>query len=155
MCNFVYAKGSLKEQCLEICGFHYVQFFVRKRKIQGRVPWDFRLQIFWKICGNIHSSRCTTIVADIGANLPPVSLILVANCHWCHWHRQQNLLPVSLTLVENLQRRALKCFFKICKSTNSSAQCKCKSANFWDMRVCKFHICLPQMWQILWAAHLC
>jgi hypothetical protein len=38
MCIFVYAKGSLKEQCYKICGFHYVQFCMCKRKFKGTVP---------------------------------------------------------------------------------------------------------------------
>ncbi len=98
MCNFIYANGSLKEQCHEICGFHYVQFRMCKRKLKGTVPWDFWLQVFSCIsfskapeyCGNIHSSRCTAGVAGTGANLPPVSLIPVAKSHRRQiWHQRQ------------------------------------------------------------------
>ncbi len=48
MCNFVYSKGSLKEQWHEICGFHYVQFFLCKRKFKGTVSWDFDFRFFYE-----------------------------------------------------------------------------------------------------------
>ncbi len=161
---------------VRICSFHYVQFCKCKRMFKGTVPRDLWLSLCTIFCAQKKDSRESAMrfsTSNILKNLRKYSQLKVH--HHCRWHRGKfttgvidtsgklplmsltpaaNLLPVSLTLVENLQRRAPKCFFKICKSTNSSAQCKCKSANFWDMRVCKFHICLPQMWQILWAAHL-
>jgi hypothetical protein len=108
MCYFIYAKGSLKEQCHEICGFHYVQFLMCKRKFKGTVPWDFRLQVFscfsfsqapeypiraifkFFFFAEIFAAQGAPQVSLApGANLPTVSLIPVANSHCCHWHRRQ------------------------------------------------------------------
>ncbi len=117
MYNFVSAKGSLKGQYHEIYDFRIFHVSVSPKPLSILlVPFQIFLQIRW----NIHSSRCTNGIAGTGgANLPPVSLIPVANCLWCHWHPCHwyqwriatgvidtggKFAPVSLTLVANFQR---------------------------------------------------
>ena len=116
MCNCVYAKESLKEQCHGNCGFHYLQFCMCKRKFKGTVPWDVWLQVFHEsvspkpmrvisnffLLAEIFAAQGAPPVSLLtpGANLPPVSLIPVANCsvslipvancHWFHWHWQKS-----------------------------------------------------------------
>ncbi len=128
MCNFIYAKGSLKEQCHTICGFNYVKFCMCKRKLKGQCHeiFDFScfsflqapeypiraISKFFFYSRNIRSSRCTTGVAGTGGKfttsvidtrgkLPLVSLTPATNVT-----PVANLLPVSLTLMANLQRWA-------------------------------------------------
>ncbi len=189
MCNFIYAKGSLKELFHKSCGFHYVQFCMCKRKFKGTVSWDFRLrifhvsvspktlsiplvpfEIFLQIRWNIHSSRCTTGITGTGGkfttgaidtsgklplvSLTSVSLIPVANCHWCHWHRRQ----ICSCIICHWHRRQICSgiidtggkFSKMAANFFLNSQirkllgsiCNRKSANFWDMQVRQFYICV-------------
>ncbi len=173
ICNFFNAKGSLKEQCHKICGFHHVQFCMCKRKFKRTVPWDFRLQVFswisiplgsfqfFFIHGNIHSSGCTTCVADTGGKfttsvidtsgkLPLVSLTPAAN-----WHRRQIWHRWQIWQWRQICRRyhyhwwqiykvGCKCFFLIHKPQIrklSGSICNRKSANFYLFwLICKFAV---------------
>ena len=117
MCNFVYAKESLKEQCHGNCGFHYLQFCMCKRKFKGTVPWDVWLQVFHEsvspkplrvisnfffIGGNICSSRCPTgVVADTGGKFT-TCVIDTSGKLLCVIDTSGKLPLVSLTLAENL-----------------------------------------------------
>ncbi len=108
MCNFIYTKESLREQCHKICGFPYVQFWMCKRKFNGTVPWDFRLQVF--SCFSFSQAPeypIRAIFKSIFFYTRKYSQLKVH--HRCHWHRGQIYQWCTLT-CEYLQAEFLEKF---------------------------------------------
>jgi hypothetical protein len=142
MYNFVCAKGSLKGQCHEIFDFRFFHESVSPK------PLSYDHLIFFLICGNIRSSRCTTGVTDTGGKfttsvidtsgkLPLVSLTPVANLTpMANLTPAANLPPVSLTLVANLQRWA--CFFKFTNRKSANSWAQFAIANLQISKICEF-----------------
>jgi hypothetical protein len=131
---------NLKGQCHKIfCFWFFLESVSPNPLIIPLGPF----RIFSKIRGYIRSSRFASGVNDTGGNLPPVSSIPVAICHWRRWHRRQicrryrwhrwqishryqqrkrkwwkNLPPVSLIPVANLPRVSPRIFEKIRNGLN-------------------------------------
>ncbi len=128
MCNFIYAKGSLKGLFHKICGFQYVQFCMCKSRFKGTVPWDFRLQDFSCISLSQNPEFPISAISNYFTNSQKYSQLKVHHrdrWHWgqiyhrCHWYQWQiasgvidtgvidnsgELPLVSLTPVANLLR---------------------------------------------------
>ncbi len=140
MYNFVCAKRSLKGQCHEIFDFKFFHESVSPKPLSIPFgPFEFFLKDLRKYSQlKVHHQRRRW---HRGANLLPVSLIPVANCHWCHWHRRKIWHWRQILLRRQIWHRQQiclryhwlwwqiykdghKCFLKFTnrKSANSSAQ---------------------------------
>jgi hypothetical protein len=96
-----------------------------------------------------------------GANLPPMSLIPVANCHWCHWYRQQiwHRRKFSASIIDTggkFTKMGTNVFFKStnCKSANSWAQFAIKNPQI--LETCEFanFISVYLFW-LIWKSQIC
>jgi hypothetical protein len=82
MYNFVCAKGSLKGQYHEIFYFKFFHESVSPKPLSIQLgPFEF-FSRFVEIFAAQGAPPVSTLTP--GAILQPVSLIPVANCHWCH-----------------------------------------------------------------------